>query len=221
MNAFDPRTYIERIKTASIIDAIGRTYAHRAYLLDLVTPTPGRVLFGPAATIAFLPYRQDIYDAKIHQFGRLFYQAVGENPKGKVLVMASSGYADISMGGGTKFSRLQNHGMAGLLCDGRVRDFDELAEYDFACYCRGEATRWGGDTIMPYAANVPASIGGVAVFPGDYVFADSSGAAIIPAGDIQAILEEALRVEVEDARSIETIRHENPEDVLKGKSAEH
>ena len=33
----------------------------------------------------------------------------------------------------------------GVLTDGRLRDFDELARYDFAAYCSGEATRWGGD----------------------------------------------------------------------------
>ena len=33
---------------------------------------------------------------------------------------------------------------AGVLTDGRLRDFDELAGYDFAAYCSGEATRWGG-----------------------------------------------------------------------------
>jgi hypothetical protein len=32
-----------------------------------------------------------------------------------------------------------------VLTDGRLRDFDELARYDFAAYCSGEATRWGGD----------------------------------------------------------------------------
>ena len=34
------------------------------------------------------------------------------------------------MGGGTKLMRLQEHGCAGVLTDGRLRDFDELARYD-------------------------------------------------------------------------------------------
>jgi hypothetical protein len=33
-------------------DAMGRLHRHRCHLLDLVTPTPGRTLFGPAVTIS-------------------------------------------------------------------------------------------------------------------------------------------------------------------------
>jgi regulator of RNase E activity RraA len=50
-------------------------------------------------------------------------------------------------------SRLQNHGLAGVLTDGRLRDFDELRRNGFATYCKGETTRWGGDTVTPFQAN--------------------------------------------------------------------
>jgi glyoxylase I family protein len=51
------------------------------------------------------------------------------------------------------------YGCAGILTDGRLRDFDELAGYDFACYSSGEATRWGGDEVTPFLANVPVVVG--------------------------------------------------------------
>ena len=95
-------------------------------------------------------------------------------------MLASNGYTDTSMGGGTKLLRLQENGCAGLLTDGRLRDFDELAGYDFAAYCSGESTRWGGDRVTPFQANVPVVFKGVGVMPGTYVFADSSGAVVIP-----------------------------------------
>ena len=59
-------------------------------------------------------------------------------------MLAANGYTDTSLGGGTKLLRLQEHGCAGVLTDGPLRDFDELARCDFAAYCSGEATRWGG-----------------------------------------------------------------------------
>jgi hypothetical protein len=37
------------------LDAVGRLHRHRCHVLDLVTPTPGRVLFGPAVTISYFP----------------------------------------------------------------------------------------------------------------------------------------------------------------------
>jgi regulator of RNase E activity RraA len=99
-------------------------------------------------------------------------------------------------------------GAAGVLADGRLRDFGQLAGSEFATWCRGEATRWGGDTVMPFAANVPVEIGGVCVTPGDYVYADASGAVVIPRASLERMIGEALNVEAEDARSLEEIAAE-------------
>src|SRR5207302_11484140 len=112
--------------------------------------------------------------------------------------------------GGMKLSRLQHAGAAGVLADGRLRDFEQLGDYAFATWCRGEATRWGGDTVMPFAANVAVEIGGVCVSPGDYVYADASGAVVIPRASLHRVIEEALGVEAEDAHSLEEIAAEQP-----------
>jgi hypothetical protein len=40
------------LKCADILDAMGRLHRHRCHILDLVSPTPGRILFGPAVTIS-------------------------------------------------------------------------------------------------------------------------------------------------------------------------
>jgi len=201
-----PGDVLDRIACASLVDAMGRVHAHRSHILSLVSPAPRR-LFGPVATIAYLPYRDDLRETELG-FGPLFHEAVGERPAGTVLVLSSGGYPEASHGGGTKLSRLQNTGAAGVLADGRLRDFDELSDYAFATWCRGEATRWGGDTVMPFAANVAVEVGGVCVIPGDYVYADASGAVVIPRASLQQVIDEALDVEAADARSLEEIRSE-------------
>ena len=66
-------------------------------------------------------------------------------------------------------------------------------------WCRGEATRGGGDTVMPFAANIAVEIGGVCVVPGDYVYADASGAVVIPRGSLHRVIDEAVRVEAKDS----------------------
>ena len=216
----DLQSLAAQVTCAAIVDAMGRAHDHRAHLLDLVSPTPGKVLFGPAVTLAYFPYRHDLQDSERHNFARLYYEAVGNAPAGKVLVLSSGGHRDASLGGGTKLSRLHNQGLAGLLCDGRLRDFHELAAYRFVTYCAGETTRWGGDRVMPFAANVPVVVDGVGVLPGDYVYADGAGAVIVPAGDVRAVLEEAVRIEAADARFIEQIRAEDPDAVRKRGSRE-
>ena len=106
---------------------MGRLHRHRCHILDLVSPTPGRILFGPAVTISYFPSCSAALDPEHYNLANLFYEAVGDDPAGKVVVLASNGYTDISMGGGTKLLRLQESGCAGVLTDGRLRDFDELA----------------------------------------------------------------------------------------------
>jgi regulator of RNase E activity RraA len=101
-----------------------------------------------------------------------------------------------------------NNRLAGVLTDGRLRDFDELRRYDFATWCRGEATRWGGETVMPYAANIALEVGGVLTAPGDYVYADSAGAVVIPPGSLDRVLDEASKIDAEDRESLEQIRRE-------------
>src|SRR5215216_1015266 len=186
------------LKAADLVDAMGRLHRHRCHILDLVSPTPGRVLFGPAVTISYFPSCSAALDPERYNFANLFYQAVGEDPVGKVLVLASNGYTDVSMGGGTKLMRLQVHGLAGVLTDGRLRDFSELAGYDFASYCSGEATHWGGGEVTPFQANVPVVVGGVGVVPGQYVFADSSGAVVIPDAELTEVLAEARKIQAAD-----------------------
>jgi 4-hydroxy-4-methyl-2-oxoglutarate aldolase len=203
-----PMPAVEGLKTADLVDSMGRLHRHRCHILDLISPTPGRVLFGPAVTISYFPSCSAALDPERYNLGKLFHEAVGDEPEGKVVVLASNGYTDTSMGGGTKLSRLQEEGCAGVLTDGRLRDFDELAGYAFAAYCSGQATKWGGGEVTPFQANVPVVVSGVGVKPGDYVFADSSGAVVIPGPQVAEVVAGARAVEGEDARSREQIEHE-------------
>ena len=166
------------------------------------------MLFGPAVTISYFPTCTAGLDPERYNLANLLYEAVGDEPEGKVVVLASNGHANASMGGGTKLSRLQQLGCAGVLTDARLRDFDELASYDFAAYCSGEATKWGGGEVTPFQANVPVVVSGVGVIPGFYVFADSSGAVVIPDAQVDEVIEGARAVEAEDASYRAEIRQE-------------
>lgn len=172
---------VEGLGVADVIDAMMVRFQHKAHIIHLQSPDPRRILLGPAITIAFMPVRNDLMDPFRHSFGPAFYRALGEEePAGKVLVMASSGQVDISLGGGTKLSRVQNQDLAGILCDGHLRDFDELNTFNFATYCKGETVHPGGGQILPYLSNVPVCVSGVTVVPGDMVFAVGTSAVILP-----------------------------------------
>ena len=49
------RSKLDRVSCSALLDALLDRYAHPSHILDLVSPTPGRVLFGPAVTISYFP----------------------------------------------------------------------------------------------------------------------------------------------------------------------
>jgi len=212
---------IEGLGVADVVDAMMMTFQHRAHAIHFDSPDPRRVLFGPAVTVGYMPVRRDLMDSEKHSLGPAFYRAIGdEDPTGKVLVMSSNGYAHASLGGGTKLSRLRNHKMAGILCDGQLRDYEELNSYDFAVYCKGETVHAGGDEIQPYLTNVPVCVDGITVVPGDYVFAQGSTAVIIPAGSAEAILKKSRGIMEKMDRVKESLMNEDPKTVLSQGSSE-
>ncbi len=215
------RELIEGLGVADAVDAMMMTFQHRAHVIHLDSPDPRRVLFGPAVTIGYMPVRKDLMDPEKHSLGPAFYRAIGdEDPTGKVLVMASNGYPDASLGGGTKLSRVRNHKMAGILCDGQLRDYEELNSYDFAVYCKGETVRAGGNEIQPYLTNVPVCVAGITVVPGDYVFAQGSAAVIIPAASADEILTKAREIMEKMDQVKEFLVDEDPQKVLAQGSSE-
>ena len=204
------RAVAEAVSCSAICDAMMRRHGHRAHVIDLVSPAPERWLLGPAVTMQFLPLRADLLDPVVHDFGALLDAAVaGRDPRGCVLAVSSWGHPDRPVAGGKKLSRLANLGLAGLVADTRLRDFDEVVALGLAAWCRGETVRQGGEAIMPWAANVPVAIGGVTVLPGDWIYADRSGAVVIPPDDLREILEEAARIEERDAREVQRMRQED------------
>ncbi len=216
-----PKELIEGLGVADVVDAMMMTFQHRAHVLGLDSPDPQRVLFGPAVTIGFMLVRKDLMDPEKHSLGPAFYRAIGdEDPTGKVLVMASDGYVHTSLGGGTKLSRLRNHKLAGILCDGLLRDYEELNSYDFAVYCKGQTVRGGGNEIQPYITNAPVCLDGVTVVPGDYVFAQGSAAVIIPAASAEDILKKSRGIMTKMDQAKGSFVNEDPQTVLSKGSSE-
>jgi len=212
---------VDGLGVADVVDAMMMTHAHRAHIIELDSPDPDRVLVGPALTISFFPVRKDLMDEKKHSLGPAMYRAIGNrDATGAVLVMASNGHPQTSLGGGTKLSRVENLGMAGILADGMLRDYEELNTYGFATYCYGETVRAGGNEIQPYLADVPVTVGGATVIPGDVIFARGSTAVVIPGAEVEAILTKAHNVMEKMDQVKESLKSEDPKTVLSQGSGE-
>ncbi|WP_196780834.1 RraA family protein [Nocardioides sambongensis] len=110
--------------------------------------------------------------------------AVDHLRPGDVLVVDQSGdHARSCFGGLVSFSA-KARGAAGAVIDGSINDHDETGPYDFPVFSRGYSpltTRIGG---IEGAINVPVTIAGAVVNPGDVVFGDSDGVAFLSPEDV-------------------------------------
>lgn len=199
---------LSQVTSASLSDALAGRYSHRFHILDLISPVPDRVLFGPAATMQFMPRREDLRDPDEHDFAPVLHAAVGDDAEGRVLVVASGGCPDAAVAGGKKLSRLRGLGMAGILTDARLRDFDEVDELGIAAFCGGETTLADQTQAMPFEADVPVALESVTIIPGDWIYADAAGAVVIPFDDLDQILAAAVQRERSDADEVERIAGE-------------
>lgn len=130
---------------------------------------------------------------------------------GDVLVVDQAGDHHRSCFGGLVSYTAKERGAVGAVLDGAMNDYDETLAYDLPVFARefsGLTTRILG---LEGAINVPVSIGGATVHPGDVVFADSDGVVFlrpseaVGLGDILRAKEEAeepARKSIRDGGSI-------------------
>jgi 4-hydroxy-4-methyl-2-oxoglutarate aldolase len=91
------------------------------------------------------------------------------------LVIDASGHRDTAMIGDILCGHLRNKGVAGLICDGAIRDAGTLGGWDnFPVFSRWITPR-GPIGAERGAVNLPVVIGGCLVAPGDLVIGDDDG----------------------------------------------
>jgi 4-hydroxy-4-methyl-2-oxoglutarate aldolase len=83
-------------------------------------------------------------------------------------------------------------GANGAIIDGLVRDTKKIAELQFPVYCAGikPVDSRGRGMVVDY--DCPVNVGGVLVNPGDIVFADCDGVAIIPKDIFETVVNKAV-----------------------------
>lgn len=92
--------------------------------------------------------------------------------------------------GGVMAARMKQLGVKGVVVNGRVRDLAELRGSKLPVWARFTSTVGTGAEAKPGVRNVPVSIGGVIVSPGDVIFCDPvEGVVAIPKNLLDAVLE--------------------------------
>ncbi len=93
---------------------------------------------------------------------------------GDVMVVDADGDCANALVGGILTFYAASIGMAGMVLNGAIRDTAEIGERTFPVYAAGHTHR-GPYKDGPGAINVPVTLGGMTVNPGDIVVGDQDG----------------------------------------------
>lgn len=115
----------------------------------------------------------------------------------------------------------KTRGIAGIIADGPVRDIDEAITYQLPVFSRSLTCITARGRIVEKGTDIPIDVAGVAVNPGDYVLADSSGIVFLPQGKAEEILEIAEMVVMKEAMMAKGILAGTTISQVMGKSYEH
>ena len=120
-------------------------------------------------------------------FNRLTFMdvidALDASPKPTILVLQQKFPPEIAgkvgLSGGNMTSAMKAVGCLGVISNGPSRDIDEIRPMKFQYMLTG-VTAGHGDMAV-YAVNVPVSVGGMDVCPGEIIHMDENGAVKFPA----------------------------------------
>lgn len=112
----------------------------------------------------------------------MIHKALALGQPGDVLVVDGDGSLDRGLIGEIMKRVAQAKHFAGVVIDGAIRDVASYREDTFPCYARGVCHR-GPYKEGPGEVNVPVSISGVVVQPGDIVLGDDDGVVFVQPAD--------------------------------------
>ncbi|NPC57220.1 RraA family protein [Caenimonas soli] len=124
---------------------------------------------------------------------------------GDVLVIDAGGDLNNAVVGGILSFYAASIGVTGVVIDGAVRDVAEIRERTFPVYARG-VTHRGPYKDGPGEINVPISVGGMVVNPGDIVVGDQDGLLAIPQQGIEELIEKAIAHLHAEAKTIQAMK---------------
>ncbi len=122
----------------------------------------------------------------------LIHKALSLAQPGDVIVVDAGGDLTNSLFGEIMVSMAVKKGVAGVVLNGAIRDAEEIGEGNFPIYAAG-VTHRGPYKDGPGEINVPISLGGMVINPGDLIVGDADGLLCVPYEEADAILTATLK----------------------------
>lgn len=136
-------------------------------------------------------------------------EAILQAPAGSVLVVNTAKNTATAIIGDNYAAAAKALGIAGIVTDGLVRDYQEIIDLNFPIFCIGHCTRspkkqGGGQQ------NRTIVIGDIDVHPGDYIVGDRNGVMVIPSDQVETVREQAQLKDQRDEATSQRIQ-DNPQ----------
>jgi len=194
--AVAPATVLDALR-ALVVSHLSDNLQRLSGVRDLHRLNPHRKLVGTALTVKTRPGDN-----------LLIYKALTMMSPGHVLVVDGGGDTSNALVGELIMLYAQQRGCAGFVIDAAVRDSAAFHAADFPCYARAIGHR-GPYKNGPGQINVPVSIGGQVIRPGDLIVGDEDGVvsfapdqadALIAAAQQTAAMEDAIKSEIANGK---------------------
>jgi 4-hydroxy-4-methyl-2-oxoglutarate aldolase len=117
---------------------------------------------------------------------------------GDVLVV--QGVENASSLGGLSATIAKRQGEIGIIVDGLVRDIEASRSIGLPIWAKGTTPATGKWRIETVGVNVPVTIAGVHVAPGDLVVADQTGVCFVGQAQVQRVLDTAQNIVADEHR---------------------
>lgn len=199
------RSKLERCPTAGLSAQLRSRGLNNVSIENVRAQTPGTKLVGVAATLRFVPNREDLFSQ--HGGGyNAQKQAFDALQEGEVLVIEARGELGSGTLGDVLALRAQQCGAAGVVTDGGVRDYVPVRETGLPVFCGGSHPAVLGRKHVPWDSGIAISCGGATVLPGDVIVGDDDGVLVIPRDIVEEVVDAALAKEVQDEWVAERVR---------------
>jgi regulator of RNase E activity RraA len=180
-----------RLDTATISDALDRL-GIAGQCLGIKPRSHAFRLTGRAYTV--------LYEA----FDRANPGTVGdyidELEAGAVVVLDNGGREDATVWGDILTALAHRKGLAGTVIDGANRDTQLSLDLGYPVFSRSYSMRTGKDRVQVAAEQIPITIGGAEIAPGDLLRGDADGVVAIPKQAEQRVIETAERIQAAEAQ---------------------
>ncbi len=179
-----------RLETSTISDALDRL-GIAGQCLGIKPRDHSFRLTGRAYTVRYEPYDPKA-PGNVGDY-------IDDLEPGTVVVLDNAGREDATVWGDILTALAHTKRLAGTVIDGANRDVHLCLELGYPIYSRSYSMRTGKDRVQVEAEQVPVTIGGALVAPGDLLRGDADGVVAIPRARENEVLDVAEQIDGAEA----------------------